>query len=451
MGEEFDQMFGMGEVKDDEEIELTDEFKAAFDLVENTADSVFITGDAGTGKSTWLKYFLKETDKQVVVTAPTGLAAVNVGGQTLHSFFGFPAKPMTPEMMKRASSERMAVYEAIDAIVIDEISMVRSDFLDCIDAFLRINRNNMFVPFGGVQLIMIGDLNQLPPVVASDMERRLLMSYRSRFFFHAKVWMDTDMHKIKFTKNFRQKDKHFIDILNNLKYGAITMQDLNGLNERSGHEYKHEEGTIILTTINKTADNYNREQINALDTKVYSFRAMYEGKMSNVKNMIPDILEVKVGAQVMFINNDSLKRWKNGTTGQVTNINNNTITVRMKDGKHYDVQRNVWETSNFKHDQNKNTIESEKVGSVKQFPLKLAWAISIHKSQGQTYDRVLINFGSGAFESGQAYVAISRCRTLEGIHFSDIFMRNNIIYNKIVMDFLKSFDKEAATAAEKHE
>lgn len=422
------------EVKE-EEIIITDEFKKAKDIVEETDCHVFITGDAGSGKSAFLRWLKKTTKKQMVILAPTGMAAVNVGGSTIHSFFKFKPRPMTPSMMKKVQDP--GVYRAVDVLVIEEVSMCRADMMDCIDTFLRINRDDPR-PFGGVQIVMIGDLNQLPPVVATQMERDMMFSYRSIYFFDAKVWEEIHFEKIRFTRNFRQGDQNFINVLNNLKYGRLGIYDINELNKRNNPNAEFQEGTVMLCSVNKQVQEMNEKKLAELDVQEHTYQAIYAGKESMFRSFVPETLKLKIGAQIVFINNNGEGKWYNGTTGKISKLMPNLIKVVLKDGKEVEVMRNTWKSNNYKHNTENDTIEEENVGSVRQFPLKLAWAISIHKSQGQTYDSIIIDFGRGTFAHGQAYVAVSRCRTLEGIQFKQMFMKHHAIYDPKIMNFLNS-------------
>lgn len=417
-------------------VEINERFQQFLDCAE-TGKHIFLTGDAGTGKSVVAKYFINKCQKEklnVAVLAPTGLAAVNIGGQTIHSFFKLKPKPMTIHELRKLDPEKVAVMKSLDTIIIDEVSMVRSDMMDIIDHSLRINRGKD-KPFGGVQMILIGDLNQLPPVVASQADREIIDRYDSPFFFSADVISQVVLHKIRLNKAYRQSDKAFLDILDNLKKDCVTQEQYDMLNQRQLDYPVENEGTITLCTTNQRADFKNTKRLENIESEAKTYTSIKIGRSPSVKSYIPDELTLKVGAQVMFLVNDRLDRYKNGTTGVVTKLEDSLVTVVVK-GKKIEVERHEWESINYSLNKGTDRVDQSVTGSVKQFPLRLAWAISIHKSQGQTYDDVIIDLGSGTFASGQAYVAVSRCRTLEGIQLQNKISPSDIINDVRVKNYL---------------
>ena len=373
-------------------LDLTADFISALNLMEDSQECIFLTGNAGTGKSTLLSYFRETTNKCIVVLAPTGIAALNVKGETIHSFFKFkPNISVEAAHKKGARLKNTHLFESIDAIVIDEISMVRSDMLDCIDVFLRaVLKTNR--PFGGKQLIMIGDLHQLPPVVTPTEKKFFTDIYDSPYFFSAEVCQDADffMHTIKLTKIYRQEDHDFIDILNGIRHNAVTRDQLDLLNTRveSGNNLPGP-GHIYLTTTNANAERLNAKKLDSLAEERIILHAEKGGKF-DAKVAPTDIeLQLKVGAQVMFLNNDSSGRWVNGTIGHVIDINgvDETVHVQIVDGKRV-VVIHKWTVYNYVYDES-NSVLSKKALAV----VTLAWAMTIHKSQGKTFDSVVVDLG----------------------------------------------------------
>lgn len=414
---------------------ITDEFQSAFDIAEQKDGHLFITGDAGTGKSTWLRWFLNTTKKQCVVLAPTGIAAVNVKGQTIHSFFKWPPKPMTSQDMKLMDDTE--IFNAMDVLVIDEISMVRADIMDFIDEFLQINRNDMN-PFGGAQVIVIGDLLQLPPVMRDDMEgARILQKYGCEYFFAADVWQQADLNLIKFTKIFRQSDPVFINILNKIRNGTIGYPELDKLNTNH-YTDEDEKEAAFLCSRNEKVDKINADRIAKLNTEEKTFIMIRRGNAKNIAAYIPEVLTVKKGCKIMMLTNDAEGRWQNGTIGYVDAFTDNAVLVSIH-GNQYWVNRKKWESNKHhvrKDDQGKDTIETINDGEAEQIPMKVAYAISIHKSQAQTFDSVIIDLGSGAFTGGMGYTAISRVRTIEKLFFSTPVKMNDLYFDKAVTNYL---------------
>ena len=416
------------------ELDLNEEFLAAFELMEHTTESAFITGKAGTGKSTLLKYFRTVTNKNAVVVAPTGVAAINIEGQTIHSFFRFPPRLIIPEEVRR--SENSKLLKKMDILIIDEVSMVRADLLDGIDASLRINRNNS-EPFGGVQVILFGDMFQLPPVVREDIKEYLSENYDSPYFFSAKVFKKVDFKQIELQTVYRQPEAKFVSLLNKIRMNTMTEEDLELINSRvaAGRE---EDGVLTLTTTNAIAEEINMTRLLSIKSRLFEYKAAVSGDFDEAVFPTQPVLQLKVGAQVMFLRNDPLKRWVNGTLGKVSYLSKTCIKVRIGNFEH-EVTLGSWEKIKYYYDEETKKIEAKVTGTFKQFPLKLAWAITIHKAQGQTFDRVMIDLGASAFAHGQAYVALSRCRTLEGVTLKRRLAPHDIIFDTQVLGFQNQF------------
>lgn len=419
---------------------LNDEFKNIVDQLERSNQNFFITGRAGTGKSTLLQLFRNTTRKKVAVLAPTGIAALNVKGQTLHSFFGLPPKMVTPkELGKRKNAY---IYKRLDAIIIDEISMVRADMIDNINILLQNNRGNR-KPFGGVQVIFFGDLFQLPPVVASAFEREYFKTtYESPYFFSSHIIQSSEFEyaMVELYKVYRQGDRRFINLLDNIRLKHFDRDDLMEVNSRFVPEPEEKEYYITLTSRNNIADQINQREINKIDEPYYNFQASIFGQFNPSTYPTESILSLKKGAQVMFVKNDPMKRFVNGTIGIIEDINNDSISVKFEDittGKEeaIEIEKLEWEILKYKSDNKTGGFTTEVVGTFKQFPIKLAWAITIHKSQGKTFDKVIIDMGRGAFEYGQTYVALSRCRTLEGIILKRPLSPRDIIVDDRIVDY----------------
>ena len=427
-------------------IEINGQFRKALDLLDTTSKNVFITGKAGTGKSTLLKYFREHTRKNIVVLAPTGVAALNVGGETIHSFFRF--KPdITPDKVKKVKGRNAGIYRELHAIVIDETSMVRADLLDCADAFLRLNGPSSLSPFGGLQMVFIGDLYQLPPVVSSNETGLFSSHYAGPYFFNAKVMEGLELEFIELEKIYRQKDAGFIGILNAIRNNSATARDLAALNKRVGAELEKNTGdgyTVHLLSTNKTAYEINSRHLNALDGREYAYRARIEGGFSKESYPADEELHIKKGAQVMLLNNDPNGRWVNGSMGVVADIKSEpgsgeeTVHVLLADGSLEGVKPYSWELFHFSYDPRAGKVVSETAGIFRQYPLKLAWGITIHKSQGKTFEKAVIDFGRGMFAHGQAYVALSRCVSLEGMSLTRAVRRSDILMDWRVVRFITS-------------
>lgn len=407
-------------------------------IVEKTDMSLFLTGKAGTGKTTFLREVVRYTKKKCIVLAPTGIAAVNAGAMTIHSFFQFGLGPFVqgviePKSDFRINKSKLELIRHLQLLIIDEVSMVRADLMDHIDVELRrIRRNSK--PFGGVQLLMIGDLQQLPPIAHGGEDELLRQYYKTLYFFSSAALKSMKYSCIELKNVYRQTDGHFIDILNHARNCTLTSQDISDLNARyiPGFSPKPEDGYIRLMTHNRQVDYVNETELEKLDSKPYTFVAAVTGTFPEESYPTADSLTLKKGAQVMFIKNDPERRFINGTLGEVKSIDKNSIAVRLAEsGTVIDVEPMEWQNIRYQFDEESKEISSKQIGRFKQYPLKAAWAITVHKSQGLTFDKAIIDVHA-AFSPGQAYVALSRCRTLDGLVLSSpvsasVFMRDNAV------------------------
>ena len=418
---------------------LSPDFRYALERMENGNDSCFITGRAGTGKSTLLQLFRRTTRKKCAVLAPTGIAALNVQGQTIHSFFSFPPRPLTARDIRRRRKGKL--YQNLEALIIDEISMVRADLLDAIDRFLRLNRKDER-PFGGVQMLFFGDLFQLPPVVASDAESLLFNGlYDSPFFFSAQVFQEGfSVETIELREVYRQENRHFLRLLEAIRLNRVDHDDLQELNDRYQPDVEPHEAFITLTATNAKADRINRQSLAAIPFPSRLYASSVTGDFNARLFPTEAVLELKLNAQVMFIKNDPDGAFVNGTLGRILNLEESQVTVGVKkeNGDEEKVQTGYMEWEILRYipsEKDPNEIETEVVGTFRQLPLRLAWAVTIHKAQGKTFDHVIIDLGRGAFENGQTYVALSRCRTLEGIVLRQPLRGSDIMTDERVLDF----------------
>ena len=441
-------------------IDLNELFQRALILIED-GKNVFITGRAGTGKSTLLEYFREKTNKKVAVLAPTGVAALNVHGQTIHSFFGFKPDITVSKVRKEyRNRSKNGLYKNLDMIVIDEISMVRADLLDCVDEFLRLNGKDKSKPFGGLQMIFVGDLYQLPPVVKGE-ERKIFQSvYQTPYFFSANAIDGFDFELIELEKIYRQRDDRFIKILNAVRNRSISDQLLELLNSRLNSSFEPQRGEfyIQLTTTNDKANQINKTELAKLNSKHRVYHGKIQGEF-DLKHLPADLdLNVKIGAQVMLVNNDREGRWVNGSVGKIVDIESfdnaqdkkdadseeDIVCVELSKGEVVDVTPHTWEVFRMVYNQSQNRLDSETIGSFTQYPIILAWVVTIHKSQGKTFDKVIVDMDKGAFAHGQTYVALSRCTTLSGMVLKQPIKKSHILMDWKVVKFLTGFQYKKA-------
>lgn len=434
------------------------EFQDALQLITHTRQSVFLTGKAGTGKSTFLKYICNHTKKKYVVLAPTGIAAINTGGVTLHSFFKLPFRPMLPddpdlslshgrifEFFKYPKEKRKIIAE-VDLVIIDEISMVRADIIDCVDRILRVYSGNMRLPFGGKQLLFVGDVFQLEPVVPSDQKEILSLFYASPFFFSARVFKDINLVPIELQKVYRQTDSVFINILDRIRNNAARKQELDTLNGRyfPSFEPQNEDMYITLATRRDQVDFINEKKLAELPGEEYVSVGKIEGDFPESSLPTQLNLSIKEQAQVIFIDNDYERRWVNGTIGMVSGIDENgNVYVLMESGVEYLVEPTSWRNYKYKYNEKEKRIEEEIVGTFEQLPIRLAWAITVHKSQGLTFSRVVVDLTGGVFAGGQTYVALSRCTSLEGLVLKSKISSRDIFIRKEIVEFSQIFNNQA--------
>lgn len=434
------------------------EFQDALQLITHTRQSVFLTGKAGTGKSTFLKYICNHTKKKYVVLAPTGIAAINAGGVTLHSFFKLPFRPMLPddpdlslshgrifEFFKYPKEKRKIIAE-VDLIIIDEISMVRVDIIDCVDRILRVYSGNMRLPFGGKQLLFVGDVFQLEPVVPSDQKEILSLFYASPFFFSARVFKDINLVPIELQKVYRQTDPVFINVLDRIRNNAARKQELDTLNGRyfPSFEPQNEDMYITLATRRDQVDFINEKKLAELPGEEYVSVGKIEGDFPESSLPTQLNLSIKEQAQVIFIDNDYERRWVNGTIGMVSGIDENgNVYVLLESGVEHLVEPTSWRNYKYKYNEKERRIEEEIVGTFEQLPIRLAWAITVHKSQGLTFSRVVVDLTGGVFAGGQTYVALSRCTSLEGLVLKSKISSRDIFIRKEIVEFSQIFNNQA--------
>lgn len=414
----------------------------AYEMAMKTRRSFFLTGRAGTGKTTFLKAIQEEKSKSMIVLAPTGVAAINAGGQTIHSFFGLGFGVLGPGEIGTLNSIKISVVNCIDTIIIDEVSMVRCDIMDCIDRTLRHYRHSSF-PFGGIQMIFVGDMFQLEPIAKPE-DRAIIKAIYGKeecYFYNSRVIQSLNLPKIEFLKIYRQNDESFITLLEHFRTGRVTYSDLSLVNTRVvGHATNNEDYKITLTSYVRDAELLNESKLASLPGELYTFEAEYEGIITSGRDVAESLLRLKKGAQVMFTKNDQNKRWVNGTIAIVTSISEEGIVVSKENGEQIVLERETWDICEYVYDSSIKCCKKAVIGRVTQYPVRLAWAITIHKSQSLTFDHVAIDFGWGAFSNGQAYVALSRARSLEGIDLVRPVTYRSVKVSQNVLQFSTTYN-----------
>lgn len=436
------------------------EFQDALNLIQYTRQSVFLTGKAGTGKSTFLKHICEHTKKKHIVLAPTGIAAINAGGSTLHSFFKLPFHPLLPDdpnlSLQRGRIHEFFKYnklhrkllEEVELVIIDEISMVRADTIDAVDRILRVYSRNLRQPFGGKQILLVGDVFQLEPVIKADEREIINRFYPTPYFFSARVFNEIDLVSVELQKVYRQTDRVFVSVLDHIRTNTAGAADLQLLNTRYGTTIEESEADMYITlaTRRDNVDYINDKKLTELPGEPMTFEGEITGDFPESSLPTSKDLVLKPGAQIIFIKNDYERRWVNGTIGVVTGIDEDdgTIYVLTDDGKECDVNKDSWRNIRYKYNEEKKEIEEEELGTFTQYPIRLAWAITIHKSQGLTFSRVIIDFTGGVFAGGQAYVALSRCTSLDGIQLKKPVSRADIFVRPEIVGFAQRFNNRQA-------
>lgn len=422
----------------------------AFELIANTNSSFFLTGRAGTGKTTFLRKVQQLVDKQFITLAPTGVAAILAGGDTIHSFFGLPMDVCTPGTMGKMNEARILTLIHTDTIIIDEVSMVRCDVIDAIDYTMRKTLRSS-LPFGGKQVIFVGDMFQLPPVVKKGTDREMMYDlYHADdcFFYKADVIKRMRLVKIEFQKVYRQEDEDFLRILENVRLNKATPENLMHLNERVCMPTKNDGAVITLASLNKTADSINQKRLAEIDSEEFTYEGTVTGKFEEKRFPVDLTLKLKVGAQVMFTRNDQQRRWANGTIGTVTKLTKDEIQVTTEAGNTYVVPNCSWESFSYEYDKETRKMKKEQVGTFTQYPLRLAWAITVHKSQGMTFDKLYLDLSRGMFAAGQLYVALSRVRSLGGLFLSHRIIPQYAHTSREVLAYASGYNDEQVINSE---
>jgi len=433
------------------------EFQQALQLIQSTNQSLFLTGKAGTGKSTFLKYICENTKKKHIVLAPTGVAAINAGGVTIHSFFKMPLRPVTPDdpdlslqnnrifEFLKYTKNRVKLIQKAELVIIDEVSMVRADMVDFIDKVLRVYSRNMRVPFGGKQMLFVGDMYQLEPVVSSDQKNILSRFYPNAYFFSANVFNQVSLVTIELQKVYRQTDESFIRLLDNIRVNRISHPDLASINERCFPEYTPDKKDFIITVATKRdiVDYINNSRLKELPGELFLFKGEIQGEFPESALPTQKELELKENAQIIFLKNDPEKRWYNGSIGIISEITeDNQVIVLLEDGSEHLLEREVWNNIRYIYNEKEKKIEEEVLGSFIQYPVRLAWAITIHKSQGLTFDKVVVDLSGGVFAGGQTYVALSRCRSLNGLILKRPISHADVFVKKEIVEFSKQCNNQ---------
>jgi len=429
-----------GGIKWPEGIRPSEEFVSVIERAKEQGENLFVTGRAGTGKSTLLRCLRSTLPQKTAILAPTGLAAVNVQGQTIHSFFGFPPQMITADIVKRC--RRAALFRSIETIVIDEVSMVRADLMQGIDMALRMTRKKPTTPFGGVQIIAMGDLHQLPPVIRDrDVIAQFHEMFGGVYFFNAPVFQDDPLSLMELNEVHRQQDQAFIEALNGVREGSPANDHLEIFNERVTpfRSLPDRDDYIVLTPINQAADNTNRAFLERLDTRAVQFEAVVTGKFEPSAYPTDSTLVLKEGSKVVMLRNDPDKRWVNGTQARVSRIDGQTVWIEI-DGDEHELEPVTWESIRYEYDPETDDMKETVAGSFRQLPVRLAWALTIHKSQGMTLDKVYVDFGRGTFAHGQAYVALSRARSLEGLALARNIRQSDIIFDENALGYRRLFE-----------